>query len=499
MEILVPLMNGFAVALTPLNLAYLLAGVLMGTLVGILPGLGPTAGIAILLPATLHVEPVTAIVMLAAIYYGAMYGATITAILINTPGVPAVVASTFDGHPLARKGRAGAALVMQAVASFVGGMTGLVLLVLIAPFATVFATRFGPPEFFVLSAAGMIAMGAILGADRRSGVLSALLGFALATIGLDVGSGQPRFTFGSADLLAGVPFVPLAIGVFGVGEVLHAIRGQNEAGPGPGSEASLSRVNVPTSAEWAESRPAMLRGSAIGFVIGVVPGVGATLASLIAYGVEKARSASPERFGDGAMAGLAAPEAANNAAASGAMVPLLMLGVPGSAATAVLLGAFLTWGLLPGPLLMTENPDFAWGLIASMVLGNLALLTVSLVAVPAFSAIARIPFGLVAPIVIVLCVVGAAASTGGAFGIIVMWAGGLLGYAMKRFGFSTPALIIAFVLAPLAEDSLRQTLVISGGSPTIFLDRPVALVLGVLTLIAVARGPIRASSSKGPP
>ncbi|MEM7414941.1 MAG: tripartite tricarboxylate transporter permease [Gemmatimonadota bacterium] len=495
MEVFVPLLDGFTVALTPLNLAYLSAGVLMGTVVGILPGLGPTAGIAILLPATLNVEPVTAIMMLAAIYYGAMYGATITAILINTPGVPAVMASTFDGHPLARQGRAGAALVMQAVASFTGGMTGLLLLALLAPFATTLATRFGPPEFFMLSAAGMLAIGAILGTERRSGILSALIGFALATIGLDVGSGQPRFTFGTAELLAGVPFIPLAIGVFGVGEILSATheggtRETNDRG------ARDSGGELPTKDEWAESRPAMLRGSAIGFLIGVVPGVGATLASLLAYGVEKGRSTSPERFGAGAMPGLAAPEAANNAAASGAMVPLLMLGVPGSAATAVLLGALLTWGLVPGPLLMTENPDFAWGLIASMALGNVALLAVSLGAVRVFAKIAQIPRGVAAPVVIVLCVVGAAASAG-TFGMTVMWAGGLLGFAMKRFGFSTPAMIIGFVLAPLAEDSLRQTLVISGGSPAIFMERPVALLIGLLTLAAIVRGPLRASLPKG--
>lgn len=369
METLGHLVGGFQVALSPVNLWYLVVGVGAGMVVGIFPGLGPAAGIAILLPLTFNVEPVTAIVMLAAIYYGSMYGATATAILLNTPGVSAVVASTFDGHPLARQGRAGPALVMQALASFVGGTTGLVLLTLLAPGFTRVARSFGPPEFFMLVMAGMLALAVMLGENRRYGMISALLGFAVATVGVDIGTGHQRFTFGSPDLIGGIDFIALAIGLFGIGELLDSLyKGLHEPGSDDGP-ISLGGLEMwPNTADWVSSRVTLLRGSVIGFVIGVIPGAGATLASLLSYSVEKAVSREPERFGTGAMPGLVAPEAANNAASSGAMIPLLTLGIPGSASTAVLLGAFLMWGLRPGPLLMTENPEFAWGLIASMYL-----------------------------------------------------------------------------------------------------------------------------------
>jgi len=482
---------GLQIALTPVNFAYLIVGLVAGMVVGVFPGLGPAAGIAILLPLTFNVEPVTAVVMLAAIYYGSMYGATATAILLNTPGVSAVVASTFDGYPLAQQGRAGPALVMQAVASFVGGTVGLLLLTLLAPAFTRVARSFGPPEFFMLVMAGMLALAVMLGRNRRLGMVSALLGFAVATVGVDVGTGHQRFTFGSPDLMGGMDFIALAIGLFGIGELLESVySGLHRSGWG-GPVVRLGSVRIwPEASDWLECRFTLIRGSLIGFGVGVIPGAGATLASLMAYSLEKTISRTPERFGTGVMSGLVAPEAANNAASSGAMIPLLTLGIPGSASTAVLLGAFLMWGLRPGPQLMTDNPEFAWGLIASMYVGNMMLVVLSIVAIPLFTFAARVPYAVLAPVVVVLCAIGTFAVNGSVTDVWIMLMAGIFGFFMKRQGFSPAAMVVAIVLGPLAESTLRQSLIISEGSLLIFLQRPVALALGVLIALLVFAGPM---------
>jgi len=481
-EVFSNLALGLSVALTPINLWYLLVGATAGVLIGAFPGLGPAAGIAILLPLTYAMDPVSAIIMLAAIYYGAMYGATVTAILINTPGAPSAAACTFDGYPLAQKGRAGPALVMEAVAAFVGGTTGVILVTLLAPLFSRVARSFGPPEFFLIVLMGLVAVTLILGKNRMYGVISALIGFALATVGMDVGSGQLRFTFGSAQLFGGITFIPVVIGLFGVGELLHSIfRGDHVKTLS--AKGLLERGAFwPSAREWAESKFSLVRGTLIGFVIGVIPGAGATLASFMAYGAEKAVSRTPERFGHGTMPGLAAPQAADNAAVSGAMIPLLSLGIPGSASTAVLLSAFVMWGLRPGPLLLTERPDFAWGLIASMYLGNLMLVVLMIVAIPVFLAIIKVPFRILAPVVVVLCTVGAYSVNGSMVETWLMLGAGVLGFFMKRLGFSPAALIVALVLGPLAENTLQQSLIISDGSLLIFVTRPISLVITVLIL-----------------
>jgi len=478
------LINGIGGVLTPQNLLLLAIGVIVGMVIGVMPGLGPSAGMAILLPLTFALDPTGAIVMLAAVYYGAMYGGTITSVLINTPGESATVASTFDGYPLARQGRAGPALVMAAVASFIAGTIGAILITLAAPATANFASRFGPPELFLVVVAGLLCLIVIIGGNRLLGAISALLGFAIATVGIDIGGGQQRYTFGSPELIGGIDFIPVAIGLFGVGEILWSLYGGgHKEEPDYYDVRASGRGFWPNSRDWIESRWAILRGSVIGFFVGTAPGAGATVASLVSYSVEKGVAKEPERFGKGAMAGLAGPEAANNAATAGAMVPLLTLGIPGSAATAVLLAGFLMWGLQPGPLLMDENPEFAWGLIGSMYLGNTMLLALNIFCIPLFASIARVPFRLLAPVILVVCAFGTYTVNGSMIEVWIMFGCGVLGFFMRKYGFSPAATVIALVLGPLAEETLRQTLIISGGSFDVFLER--GLSRGLLAFIVV--------------
>ncbi|MQA93354.1 MAG: tripartite tricarboxylate transporter permease [Streptosporangiales bacterium] len=487
MEILGNLVGGIGHAVSPLNLALLAAGVLLGMVVGVMPGLGPSAGLAILLPLTFSLDPTGAIVMLAAVYYGAMYGGTITSVLINTPGESATVASTFDGYPLAQQGRAGPALVMAAVASFVAGTVGTLMLSVAAPVTAGVAESFGPPELFLLVMAGLLTLIVVIGKNRLLGVISAIIGFALATVGIDIGGGEQRYTFGSPELINGIDFIPVAIGLFGVGEVLWTLY----------NGGHLERLRYfklkagsqgfwPTRTDWRESRGPSVRGSFLGFFVGVAPGAGATIASLMSYSLEKSLSKRPERFGKGAMPGLVGPEAANNAATSGAMVPLLTLGIPGSAATAVLLGGFLMWDLKPGPLLMEQEPDFAWGLIGSMYLGNAMLLAINVFCIPIFASLARVPFRDLAPVILVMCALGTFTVNDSIIEVGIMAVCGVLGFFMRLFGLVPAATVIALVLGPMAEETLRQSMIISGGSFAVFVQRPGSLVLlGVIVVLSL--------------
>src|SRR5918996_832869 len=485
MDLFANLWLGMSVALTPTNLGFLMIGAVVGMVVGIIPGFGPSAGIAILMPLTFGMDPIGAVVMLAAIYYAAMYGGTITSILLNTPGESATVASTFDGYPLAQQGRAGPALVMQAVASFVGGTLGVVLITVLAPPFSQLTRSFGPPEFFLLVIMGLLTLIVMIGANWRYGVISALIGFALGTVGVDLETGNSRFTFGSAELIGGIDFIPIAIGVFGLGELYYAFyTGLHVTGTGGIVQYQKERRFWPEARDFAESKFALVRSSLLGFVIGVIPGAGATVASLMSYSVEKSASRTPEKFGKGAMAGLVGPEAANNAASSGAMVPLLTLGIPGSGATAVLLAAFILWGLRPGPLLMVQKPEFAWGLIASMYLGNVALLALNIFAIPLFVQLVKLPYRILAPAVILICTIGTYSVNGSIIETALMFVAGIFGFFMKLLGFSPAAVVLALVLGPLAEQSLRQSLTISRGSFGIFLDRPMSLwILGISAAI----------------
>jgi putative tricarboxylic transport membrane protein len=481
MDIFANLLMGLSVAISPINLVYLFIGVMVGMIVGIIPGFGPSAALAILLPVTFGMGPTGAVIMLAAIYYGSMYGGTITSILLNTPGESATVASTFDGYPLAQQGRAGPALVMQAVASFVGGTFGVILITVLAPLFAQVTRSFGPPEFFLLVMMGLMTLIVMIGGNWRYGVISALIGFALGTVGVDLETGQTRFTFRSAEMIGGIDFIPIAIGLFGLGEFYYAFyQGLHVSGTGGIVQYRKEKRFWPELRDFVETKYSLVRGSVLGFCIGVIPGAGATIASLMSYSLEKSASKTPEKFGKGAMEGLVGPEAANNAASSGAMVPLLTLGIPGSASTAVLLAAFLLWGLTPGPLLMTQKPEFAWGLIASMYLGNVALLALNIFAIPLFVQMIKLPYRILAPAVILVCTIGTYSVNGSIIETWLMLAAGVFGFFMKRYGFSPAALVLALVLGPLAEQSLRQTLTISRGSFGIFLERPMSLwILGI--------------------
>jgi putative tricarboxylic transport membrane protein len=387
---------------------------------------------------------------------------------------------------------------MQAVASFVGGTLGVVLITLLASAFAQLARGFGPPEFFLLVVMGLATLIVMIEGDWRYGLISALLGFALGTVGVDLETGQGRFTFGSAELIDGIDFIPIAIGLFGLGEFYYAFyTGLHVSGSGGIVQYGKEKRFWPELHDYAETKFTLLRGSLLGFVIGVIPGAGATVASLMSYSIEKSASATPEKFGKGAMAGLVGPESANNAASSGAMVPLLTLGIPGSASTAVLLAAFVLWGLTPGPLLMTQKPEFAWGLIASMYLGNVALLALNIFAIPVFVQMIKLPYRILAPAVIVVCTLGTYSVNGSMIETGLMFVAGLVGFFMKRYGFSPAALVLALVLGPLAEQSLRQSLTIAHGSPMIFLERSMSLwILGV-TVVAVALGLLMRRGERG--
>jgi putative tricarboxylic transport membrane protein len=398
------------------------------------------------------------------------------------------VASTFDGYPLAQQGRAGPALVMQALASFVGGTIGVILITLLAPLFSLVTRSFGPPEFFLLVMMGLATLIVMVGGNWRYGAISALIGFALGTVGVDLETGQTRFTFRSAEMIGGIDFIPIAIGLFGLGEFYYAFyTGLHRSGSGGIVQYQKEQRFWPVLRDFAETRFTFVRGSLLGFVIGVIPGAGATVASLMSYSVEKSASRTPEKFGKGAMAGLVGPEAANNAASAGAMIPLLTLGIPGSASTAVLLAAFLLWGLTPGPLLMAQKPEFAWGLIASMYLGNMALLAVNIFAIPLFVQMIKLPYRILAPAVILICTMGTYSVNGSIVETVLMFVAGIFGFFMKLHGFSPAALVLALVLGPLAEQSLRQSLTISRGSFMIFVERPTSFwILAVIAAILAA-------------
>ncbi|WP_107772278.1 tripartite tricarboxylate transporter permease [Nocardioides sediminis] len=474
------LMLGFQTALTPENLFWCFVGVFVGTVIGVLPGLGSTTGVAVLLPLTLAFEPVTALIMLAGIYYGSQYGGTITSVLISTPGEAASVVTTLDGYQMARRGRAGAALSIAAIGSFVAAIISLLLLILLAPPFAEFALRFGPPEMMAVMVLGLATIISFAGDNRVLGLLMALVGLLIACVGVDTGTGVARYTFDSIYLLSGIPFVEVMIGLFAVGEVLNQIH-EGAARP---IRAGFRELMI-TKADIMRSRGAILRGSFLGFAFGVLPGAGSTLASFMAYGIEKNVSKSKDEFGRGAIEGVAAPESANNAAANANFVPTLTLGIPGGATTAVLLGAFLMNGIRPGPLLFDEQPDLVWGLIASFFIGNVILLALNLPLAPVFAQILRVPYGYMYPLILLTSFVGAYSITNSMFSVWVVLVFGIIGYGMKRLDFPMAPLVLGLVLGPLFEKALVQTSALGDGSLAILLDRPIALTVLVLALLQV--------------
>ncbi|HYD07742.1 MAG TPA: tripartite tricarboxylate transporter permease [Reyranella sp.] len=480
MEALSHLLSGFASALTITYLLYAFAGCLLGTLIGVLPGLGPSAGTAILIPLTFSLDATGAIIMLSAIYYGAMYGGTITSVLINVPGEAASVVTCIDGHQMARQGRAGSALAIAAIGSFVGGTLATVALVLVAtPLATL-ALKFGPAEFFGLMVAGLCLVIGLAGSNMLAALLMTVLGLLLAMIGLDPVRGAPRFTFGVEALIDGVGFIPVVMGLFGIGELLLAA----EKRQAHMIQTDLKNWNL-TREEWRASSGAIGRGTVVGFVLGLIPGVGSIVPTFMAYVMEKRISKTPERFGNGAPEGVASAETANNAYANAAMVPLLALGIPSSPTIAVLMGAFIINGLQPGPFLFQERPDLVWTVIASFFIGNAILLILNLPLVGLWAKLLKIPFSYLCTGVLIFCVIGAYGLKQSMFDVWVMLGFGILGYLLRKLDFPLAPAILALILGPMMEKSLRTTLEISGGSFAIFLDRPVALALLAVPVIVL--------------
>jgi putative tricarboxylic transport membrane protein len=474
--------QGFATALEPVNFLFLVVGVVVGQIIGALPGIGPAAGMALLLPLTFGMTPVTAIVMLAGIMYGGMYGGTLTSVLVNVPGESSSVMTAVDGYQIARRGRAGAALSIAAIGSFFAGICAVSALVFITPPLSEFALKFNAPEYFLLAALGITASASLGSSSPIKALMAAVLGLMVALVGVDPIVGIPRLTFGLPALVEGIDFLPVAIGIFGIAEVLSSLERLQQMEP---IRARLRDMWL-TSEEWAESKMAILRGSLFGFFVGILPGAGPTIASMMAYVTEKRFSRQPERFGHGALDAVAAAESANNSAAHGALVPMLSLGIPGSASTAVLLAALILQGIQPGPNLMTQQSTLVWGLIASMFIGNVILLVINLPLAPAFASILRIPYVYLAPGILMISLVGAYASTLSFYTVIVALIFGIVGWFMIKLDFPRAPLVLALVLAPLLETSLRQSLLLSFGSPIIFVERPLSVVLLVLVVVSLA-------------
>jgi len=474
---------GFSVALSAANLFFCFIGVTLGTVIGALPGLGSVTGVAILLPLTFGMEPTTAIIMLCGIYYGVMYGGTISSILLNTPGDAAVVVSAIEGYPMARAGRAGAAFSMNALASFVGGTFGTIMLSMAAPAFAKAALSFGPPEYFSLMILGMFSLIGLASSSPVKGLIMCAFGFLLATVGVDSGRGVLRFTYDSVYMMTGINFLPVAIGVFGMGEVLYKM--ENVVDLDVLKTKIKLRTLFPTMEDWVRSRMAILRGSLIGFVVGVLPGAGATIASFLAYASEVKMTKHPEDIGKGAIEGLAAPEAANNAAAAGALVPMMTLGVPGSGTTAVLLGAFMMYGLRPGPLLFQDHPKLAWGVIASMYIGNVMLVVLNTVFIPVFVSVLKTPQKILMPLILVLTIVGSFSLNNNMMDVVVMVIFGIIGYFMKKYDYPAAPLILGLVLGPLTEVNFVRSASIAQGDLTIFFTRPISLALMIAAILCL--------------
>jgi putative tricarboxylic transport membrane protein len=494
---------GFSVSLAPVNLLYCFLGALFGTLVGVLPGLGSAGAIALLLPITYGMGPTSAIIMLAGIWYGSMYGGSTTSILLRIPGESASVMTCIDGFEMARRGRAGAALGIAAFGSFFAGMMGLVGLALLAPPLAEFALDFGPPEYFALTLLGLTLVSYLgSGTSVSKALVMAALGLLLGIVGLDPVRSEARFTFGTLSLQSGIDLVPMVMGLFGVSQLLALVKGGSAPSQALDAPRGL-RALLPDRREWRDAVGAIGRGSIVGFLVGLLPGAGATISSFAAYAIEKRVSAHPERFGHGAIEGVAAPESANNAATASGFIPLLTLGLPANAVMALMLGAFMLHGITPGPTLLAQKPDMFWGVITSMLVGNVMLLVLNLPLVGLSAKLARMPTAYLVPVIAVACLIGAYGVNNNPFDIVMMMGFGVFGYYAERFGFSLAPLVLAFVLGPLMEISLRQSLILSEGSFGIFAMRPIAGLLlafaALMIVLPLLRRMLRQRVARGEP
>jgi putative tricarboxylic transport membrane protein len=482
MEVINGLLQGFTVALDPINLLYCFIGVFIGTLVGVLPGIGPVSAMSLLLPVTLAGTPEAGIIMMAGIYYGSMYGGSTTSILVNIPGEAASIVTCIDGHQMALQGRAGPALGMAALGSFVAGTFAIVMLMLVAPTLARVAVAFGPAEYFSLMVLGLTVLTFLTQGSMVKALLMACVGVVLGQVGLDSINAMPRLTFDRLELVDGLGLVPIVMGLFGVAEILSNVEQKIKR------EIVQSKIGslLPSRDDWKRSAGPIGRGTVLGFFMGILPGGGAVISSFASYAMEKKLSKTPERFGKGAIEGLAGPEAANNAAAGGAFIPLLTLGIPPNVIMALLLGAFVVHGLQPGPLLMTQSPNVFWGIVASMYIGNAMLLVLNMPLIGIWVQLLKAPYNVLFPLILMFCIVGVYASSNQAFDVVVMIFFGVVGYLMRKFGYEAAPLVLAFVLGPMLENNLRKSMILSQGDLSFIVTRPISaacLVLAALLLI----------------
>ena len=484
MDLAQNLLFGLQVALQPMHLFACFIGVFVGTLVGVLPGIGPVATMSLLFPVTYAMSPTGSIIMMAGIYYGAMYGGSTTSILVNIPGEAASVVTCLDGYQMARKGRAGPALGIAAFGSFIAGTLSVLGIMLLAPPLARFALDFGPPEIFTLLLLGFTMIAYLSSGSKLKAIAVAFLGFFLGTIGLDPITATARFTFGTVTLTDGVGLVPMIMGLFGISEVLLNIE------EGTKQEVFETRISglLPTREDWKQSIGPIGRGSVLGFFLGILPGIGAIIPTFIAYALEKRISRHPERFGTGTIEGVAGPEAANNAATGGSMIPLLTLGIAPNVVMAVLLGAFLVHGVQPGPLMIKEHPEIFWGVVASMYVGNAMLLVLNLPLIGIWVQLLKVPYGVLFPLILLFCVIGVYDVSGNSWDVVIMLVFGVVGYVMKKLDYEPAPLVLAYVLGRLAEESIRQSLLLARGNLMVFLSRPLAGTF-LVAAILVALGP----------
>lgn len=487
MSVLEGVLSGFQVAFSFQGLMFIFIGVFLGTIIGMLPGLGPITAIGVMIPISYGMNVEMALLMMAGVYYGAVFGGSTSSILLNAPGIAGTVATAFDGYPMAQKGQAGKALAIAAISSFAGGTVGVILLMLFAPALATVAVAFGPAEYFALMLLALTAISSLSDGSMTKALISGTLGFMVATIGIDGQTGTPRFTFGNVNLLNGIEFLIIALGLFALAEVWSLILRRKDKTADHMHNVGSLKI---TKKEAKEMSGPVGRQSVLGFLIGVLPGAGATIASFIAYITEKKIAKNPEEFGKGSVKGLAAPETANNAATSGAFVPLLSLGIPGSGTTAVLLGALLVMGVQPGPLLMEDQPTLFWGVIASMYVGNIMLLALNLPLIPYISKILLIPRAMLISLVTVFCLIGVYALSFNTFDLYLLLIFGVIGYVMKLLNFPPAPFILAFILGGMMEQSLRKALTISNGSLAGFLERPIALVILGFVILSLIGPPI---------
>ena len=476
MEVLNHFLLGLRVSMEPMNLLYCFLGVFIGTLIGVLPGIGPVGAMSLLLPATFRISPVGAVIMLAGIYYGAQYGGSTTSILVNIPGEASSVVTALDGYQMARKGRAGPALGMAAMGSFIAGTIAVVGLMFLAGPLARWALAFGPPEYFALMCVGLIVVTFLSQGSMYKSVMMALVGLLVGFVGMDLFTGAFRFTFGLNALMDGVGIVPVVMGLFGITEVLSNL----EAPLKRNIYESKLKGLFPSLQDWMTVKWSILRGTVIGFFLGILPGGGAVVSSFAAYAIEKRFSRYPEKFGTGVLEGVAAPESANNAAAQSSFIPLLSLGIPANVVMALLFGGLLIHGIQPGPLLISKYPDVFWGVITSMYLGNIMLLALNLPLVGIWVKILKVPYTILFPLILLFCLIGVYSINNAVTDIYLMVIFGIFGYLMQKFGFEPAPLVLAYVLSPLLETALRQSLSMSDGSFAIFFYRPISLICMII-------------------